>query len=193
MRLTVFLLGLAGCANLSGLSDIGSTPAAADAGAEGAPPAGQPSPGSGSSSGTGAPSGTEDAALAEDAAPPSPEASAGDASEPPRDAAADVDAAAVCHAQCSGCCDATGTCHGGKSTGTCGSAGAQCVDCAASGKVCGQSATCVAASVADSGPPPMCVVSQCTNTCPLVPLLEAPCCKPDQTCGCGAVLGILCN
>jgi hypothetical protein len=51
-----------------------------------------------------------------------------------------------------------------------------------------------ASAAVESGGPPVCVLSKCTNTCPLLPLAEAPCCKSDHTCGCGAVLGILlCN
>jgi hypothetical protein len=100
------------------------------------------------------------------------------------------DAAAVCQTECGGCCDANNVCHGGQSVGTCGSGGKACVDCSTSGKMCGSSGTCVAASTMEAGPPPMCSLPNCKNSCPL---LEAPCCKTDQTCGC-AVLGLLlCN
>ena len=45
------------------------------------------------------------------------------------------------------------------------------------------------AAQVDAGKP-QCSVGNCSNKCPL---LEAPCCKQDQTCGC-AVLGLLlCN
>jgi hypothetical protein len=100
------------------------------------------------------------------------------------------DAAAVCRTQCSGCCDPANVCHGGLSVSTCGSSGEACVDCSASGKVCSSTGTCIMSSVMEAGPPPMCKVGNCKNSCPL---LEAPCCKGDQTCGC-AVLGLLlCN
>jgi hypothetical protein len=105
---------------------------------------------------------------------------------------AGIDAAAVCRAQCSGCCDSEGTCHGGRSDDTCGTGAAACVDCTKSSMVCGTGGSCMAA-VVDSGPR-TCDVTKCTNQCPILPLLEAPCCKLDQTCGCGAVLGVvLCN
>ncbi|MGH7438270.1 MAG: hypothetical protein ACRENE_21505 [Polyangiaceae bacterium] len=154
-------------------------------------------------SGGGTPSADEAAVLptpdaSEPDVPSAPIADASLTAPPPDDAASDVhvdaDAAAICHAQCSGCCDSSGACHGGLSTTTCGAQGASCRDCSASGLACGSGARCVAAPGDAGGTAPMCVVTRCTNTCPTLPLLEAPCCKPDQTCGCGAVLGILlCN
>jgi hypothetical protein len=100
------------------------------------------------------------------------------------------DAAALCRTQCSGCCDSNDVCHGGQSLATCGSGGAACVDCSTQTKVCSSAGSCVKASMMEAGPPPMCSVSNCKNSCPL---LMAPCCKGDQTCGC-AVLGLLlCN
>jgi hypothetical protein len=45
----------------------------------------------------------------------------------------------------------------------------------------------------DGGMRASCDPHKCTNTCPVLPFLEAVCCKSDQTCGCG-VLGVLaCN
>jgi len=106
---------------------------------------------------------------------------------------AEVDAAAVCRAQCSGCCDSAGMCHGGLSNDTCGAGGADCEDCASSGMVCSAEGACGAPSQVDSGAK-TCDPTKCTNKCPLLPLLEAPCCKSDHTCGCGAVLGVVaCN
>ncbi len=100
------------------------------------------------------------------------------------------DAAAVCRTQCSGCCDSDNVCHGGQSVATCGSGGATCTDCSTSGKVCSSAGSCVTGATMEAGPPPMCSLSNCKNNCPL---LMAPCCKSDQTCGC-AVLGLLlCN
>ena len=100
------------------------------------------------------------------------------------------DAAASCRTQCSGCCDSANVCHGGLSLATCGSSGEACVDCSMSGKVCSSTGTCITSTVMEAGPPPMCILGNCKNSCPL---LEAPCCKGDQTCGC-AVLGLLlCN
>ena len=184
--IVLLVVGASACASLSGLStfsrgddDAGAADHAVETGAE--------------SDDTSRAEG----AMADEAG--AQEAEDGDSSEvgaPARDAAAaipdsGVDAAAVCHAECSGCCDSAGTCHGGQSTTTCGTGAAACQDCANAGKVCNVS---VAAPQVDSGTPPMCVVTRCTNSCPLLPLVEAPCCKSDQTCGCGAVLGILlCN
>ncbi len=112
-------------------------------------------------------------------------------SEGPTDASEDAqDAAAICRTQCSGCCDSNNICHGGQSLATCGSGGKACMDCSASGKVCSSAGACVTGTTMEAGPPPMCSVGNCKNGCPL---LEAPCCKADQTCGC-AVLGLLlCN
>jgi hypothetical protein len=187
-------VGAGACAGLSSLSEYSAGPSVAG-GAEGGGAFGVADAGAGDE--TGEPSGATgaDAVAAAQLDAPDPPAD-GSASAPPVDASldADVDAAAICHAQCSGCCDSSGVCHGGQSTTTCGAHGGACRDCAQTGQVCAAGGTCVAASSADSGPPPTCNPTKCTNTCPLLPLAEAPCCKSDQTCGCGAILGILlCN
>ena len=183
------LTGAAACASLSGLNDISL--GEADEGTLGH---------GGDSGDVEAPPGGDDGAVADEQAI-APEAEGGptpetgvldqDGAAAPLDA--NTDAAAICRAQCSGCCDSSGTCHGGQSTATCGSGGLACRDCSSTGTVCASGA-CVAKTAVDSGAPPMCVASKCTNSCPLLPLAEAPCCKSDNTCGCGAVLGILlCN
>jgi hypothetical protein len=115
----------------------------------------------------------------------------GDAGPPIGDAGdGGEDAEAVCKAQCGGCCDSTWVCHGGQSVGTCGAGAQACMNCGASNKVCSSAGACVTAPIVDASPPAMCNATKCTNKCPL---LEGPCCKSDQTCGC-AVLGLLlCN
>lgn len=181
------LTGIAACASLSGLNGLSIGEA------DGGPPAH-----GGDSGDVAAPPGGDDGEGADaQAIPPeepdgSPTPETGtfdpDAAFTPADA--DTDAAAVCRAQCSGCCDPSGICHGGQSTATCGSDGLACRDCSSSAMVC-TSGSCVAKTAVDSGAPATCVVSRCTNSCPLLPLAEAPCCKSDDTCGCGAILGIL--
>ena len=189
--LTPLALGVGACAALSGLTDLTQ---GGDGGAEASvsQPGDERPPqdaftGVVDTGGARETGGEPDASTSE----------APDAVAPPRlDAAADVavDAAAICRAQCSGCCDTSGTCHGGRSTTTCGTGGIACRDCSGAGEVCSANGTCTAPPPPDAGPPPMCVVSKCTNSCPALPLLEAPCCKLDQTCGCAAVLGlVLCN
>jgi hypothetical protein len=94
--------------------------------------------------------------------------------------AATVPDAYVCGVtSCGGCC-ANGSCVGGQSVPTCGVGGVACKDCASMGAC--RSGSCAAPPV-DAGPPPMCVVSQCTNTCAVAPI-QGVCCKSDQTCGC---------
>jgi hypothetical protein len=182
-------MGAAACASLSGLNDIplgeaegGTSGHGADSGDVAAPPGGDDGA---------VPDGQ---AIAPDEASGSiPETGVLDQDSAAAPVDANADAAAVCRAQCSGCCDPSGTCHGGQSSATCGSGGLACRDCASTGMGCASGA-CVAQSPADSGTPTTCVVTKCTNSCPLLPLAEAPCCKSDNTCGCGAVLGILlCN
>lgn len=174
-----------GCANLSNLTDYSARPSA-----EGGEDSTATTP-----LDRDATDGISEQAASTDASPGSDAGAldeAGDALERPADAG--VDATAICRAQCSGCCDSNGVCHGGQSTSTCGVGGGACQDCSRASKVCDPQGACVAPSTVDSGPPSTCVPTNCTNTCPLLPLAEAPCCKPDQTCGCGAVLGILnCN
>ena len=80
---------------------------------------------------------------------------------------------------CGGCCNATGFCAGGGSQATCGMGGARCQDCRSTGQSCDQG---VCSSV-DSGPPPVCVISQCSSLL-CAPIYQGPCCLSDGTCGC---------
>jgi hypothetical protein len=194
VRLTAAILvssltGAAACASLSGLNDIslgdsdgGTSGHRGDGGDVAVSPGGDDGT---VADGQAVPPGKDGGPTAETGAPDS------DGAASPVDAS--TDAAAICRDQCSGCCDSSGTCHGGQSTATCGNGGLACRDCSSAGMVC-TSGECIAKTSVESGAPTMCVVSKCTNSCPLLPLAEAPCCKPDNTCGCGAVLGILlCN
>ena len=174
--------GISGCGLLAGLG--GYTDVATQASSS--PDAGNPD--LGEASDETAVEEPVEAAAPDDAAEESEPA---DVTTAPVDA--EVDAAAVCKAQCSGCCDSTGMCHGGLSNDTCGSGAAACEDCTNSGMVCSSAGACAAPSQVDSGTK-TCDPTKCTNQCPLLPLLEAPCCKSDHTCGCGAVLGVVaCN
>ena len=82
---------------------------------------------------------------------------------------------------CGGCCTAAGDCVGGQSVTTCGVGGNLCKDCSSQG-ACGSSGSCKT-PVVDSGPPPKCSASTCTNTCSGTPI-QNKCCKGDNTCGC---------
>src|SRR5258708_21111226 len=180
----MWVAGAAACASLSGLNEISSGREEVDSSSRAAE-GGESTLGSDATATEVQPAGADGAV---DRTP------GNDAEGATAEAEAGVDAAAICRAQCSGCCDSSGMCHGGRWTGTCGGGGAACSNCASTGKACSGNGTCVGTAMVEAGAPPMCVVSKCSNTCPLLPLVEAPCCKSDQTCGCAAVLGILlCN
>lgn len=95
-----------------------------------------------------------------------------------------IDGAPPCSPDtCGGCCNSTGFCAGGGSQATCGMGGARCQDCRSTGQSCAQG---VCSSV-DSGPPPVCVISQCSNHL-CAPFYQAPCCLSDGTCGCQVMI-----
>ena len=186
------LFGVSACAAIAGLGDY----------VEGVEESGTRASGEGAHPSEGGASNDSATATGSDDSSPGPgegdattdDGGAGDDGEAALDASTDAadggeDAAAVCRAQCGGCCDESAVCHGGQSLATCGTGGEACKDCSTSNKVCSSAGACVSSAPADAGLKP-CSVGNCTNKCSL---LEAPCCKQDQTCGC-AVLGLLlCN
>jgi hypothetical protein len=97
----------------------------------------------------------------------------------PRDASMAPDAYVCGTTSCGGCCS-SGVCVGGQSVATCGVGGVLCKDCTSMGACSGGAC---ATPPPDAGPPPMCVQSQCTNTCAVF-FIQGVCCKSDQTCGC---------
>ena len=193
LALASVLFGVSACAAISGLGDY--VEGVEEAGAQAAGQGGRPSEAGASNEGA-TQSGGDDAAPGPgegDATTGEVDAADDGAAAAVLDASADgagggQDAAATCRAQCGGCCDQSAVCHGGQSLATCGSGGQACQDCSTSNKVCSSAGACVA-SVPDAGPKP-CSVGNCTNKCPL---LEAPCCKQDQTCGCALIGLVLCN
>ena|SRR5882672_3408606 len=105
-----------------------------------------------------------------------PEATSGDGG---------LDARPVCGpSTCGGCCDANGACVGGQSTGTCGTGGAVCRDCASVGQSC--NAGSCSAQASDAGP--MCTaqnLGRCAAYPLCIPAYQFQCCKTsDGTCGC---------
>jgi hypothetical protein len=90
---------------------------------------------------------------------------------------------------CGGCCNENGFCAGGASLLTCGMGGEACQNCMSKGQSCNQGACSSSDSGSnDSGPPPVCNVSQCNRVNGTGALCiqgyQDPCCRSDGTCGC---------
>jgi hypothetical protein len=124
---------------------------------------------------------TNDAAHAKDAAETSTRDAHDDVGVP---VGPTIDAAPPCGPDtCGGCCNSTGFCAGGGSQATCGMGGARCQDCRSTGQSCDQG---VCSSI-DSGPAPVCVISQCSNHL-CAPVYQGSCCLSDGTCGCQVLI-----